>query len=94
MKQLLLNVINEQYYPSIFDIVNIIPEFTGNYEWYINSNTCLWNKCSEEGIRSIHSLLVDKIILAYQDSLHINFYWPGVAPYDFAKTEVHTRHID
>jgi hypothetical protein len=86
MKQLLLDVINEQYYPSILDIVDIIPEFTGNYEWYINSNTSLWNKCSEEGIRSINGLLKDKIILAFQDSIHIHFFWPGVAPYDFAKS--------
>ena len=86
MKQLILDVIEEQYYPSILDIVDIIPEFNGNYEWYFNSNTCLWNKCSEHGIRSIHALLEDRFILSFQDSIHINFFWPGVAPYDFAKS--------
>jgi hypothetical protein len=86
MKRTILNLINDSCYVSILDIVDLVPGFNGNYEWYFNTNTCLWNKCSEEGIRITHSLLVDKVILAYQDSMHMKFMYPGIAPYKIAKS--------
>jgi hypothetical protein len=86
MKQILLDIINEQYYPSILDIVDIIPEFTGNYEWYFNSNSVIWHRCSNLAISSIHGLLKDKIILAYQAPMSIRFEHSEIAPYHIAKS--------
>ena len=63
MKNDILSFIEKRQHVSMVELCREIPGFSGDLEWYINTNTVIWSSVSKEAIQAMNELMKSQMII-------------------------------